>query len=116
MSNNKNSRIEIEVELDEQKHPENIKWKANNNGTEMNQNAKAMLLSFFDRDSLETMKIDLWTNDLQVNEMDRFVFHTMRAIGETYFKATKNNQLANDFQRFVHYFGEQTEIIPKGEN
>ncbi len=116
MSKNNNSTIEIEVELDENKHPENIRWTANNNGTKMNQNAKAMLLSFFDRDTLETMKIDLWTNDLQVNEMDRFVFHTLRAIGETYFKATKNNQLANDFQRFVHYFGEQTEIIPKEEN
>ncbi len=107
------SKINIRVALDENKHPDKIIWEADNQGEKVTQEAKAMLLSFFDRNSLETMKIDLWTNDMQINEMDRFVFHTMRAIGETYFKATKNNQLANDFQRFVHYFGEQTDIIPK---
>lgn len=112
MANN-NSKIEIDVLLDEKAHPSDIEWSADNNGSKMKQNAKGMLLSFFDRDSLETMKIDLWTNDMQVNEMDRFVFQTLRAIGETYFKATQNTELANDMQRFVHYFGEQTGIIPK---
>lgn len=59
------------------------------------------------------MKLDLWTKDMQVDEMDRFIFQTIRAMADTYFKATQNNKLAADMQRFVQYFGEQTEIIPR---
>jgi len=74
-----------------------------------------MLLSIFDRESMETLKIDLWTKDMQVIEMDRFFFQTLRAMADTYYKATQNAQLANEMQRFVQYFGEKTEILPKGK-
>jgi hypothetical protein len=32
-------------------------------------------------------------------------------MADTYQRATQNNQLANDMQKFVNYFGEKTEII-----
>jgi gliding motility-associated protein GldC len=70
-----------------------------------------MLLSLFDAENKETMKIDLWTLDMQVVEMDHLVFNTLRGLADTYFKATQNQALAVDFQRFVQYFGEKTEII-----
>jgi len=75
-----------------------------------------MLLSLFDMDTKDTMKIDLWTTKMQVNEMDRFFFQTLRAMADTYFKATQNREMAIDMQRFAQYFGEKTEIIPKEEN
>ena len=77
------------------------------------QDSKALLLSFFDRQSKDTLKIDLWTVDMQVAEMDRFFFQTLRSLADTYFRATQNKELAADMQRFVQYFGEKTEIIPK---
>ncbi len=107
------SNISIDVKLDEGNHPVDIEWTALNNGTPIAQSAKGMLLSFFDKESLETFKIDLWTNDMQVAEMDRFMFHTLRSLGETYYKATNNADLANDMQKFIQYFGEKTNIIPK---
>lgn len=110
------SQITINVGLDEGNIPESIEWQSedNPNGDAPNQ-AKAMLLSFFDGNALETLKIDLWTKELQVEEMDRFMFQTLRALADTYFRATQNAQLAGAMQQFVHYFGEQTEIIPKSK-
>ncbi len=110
------SNITIKVGLDEANIPESIEWQSEDspNGNTAN-NAKAMLLSFFDGDALETLKIDLWTKEMQVEEMDRFMFQTLRALADTYFRATQNAQLAGDMQRFVHYFGEQTAIIPKSK-
>ena len=70
----------------------------------------------FDNDTKDTMKIDLWTTKMQVNEMDRFFFQTLRAMADTYFKATQNREMAVDMQRFAQYFGEKTEIIPKADN
>lgn len=108
--------IAIDVALNEDKHPVGISWNstANPDGTEAKE-CKAMLLSLFDKDHLDTFKIDLWTSEMQVSEMDRFMFQTLRALADTYFKATRNQELANDMQRFVQYFGEETEILAKGE-
>ncbi len=108
------SEIKIQIGLDEKKIPSKIEWQstANPNGKDL-QECKAMLVSLFDKNSKETLKIDLWTKEMQVGEMDRFIFQTLRGLADTYFKATQNKELASDMQRFVQYFGEKTEIIPK---
>lgn len=110
------STIEIKVGLDENNVPEKIHWKAQDAGQEAPETtAKAMLLSVFDAENLETLKVDLWTKEMQVIEMDRFFFQTLRAMADTYFKATQNTKLATDMQKFVQYFGEETEIIPRNK-
>jgi gliding motility-associated protein GldC len=110
----KKSEIRISIGLNDENVPVKMEWQAEDNPADNNpKECKAMLLSLFDKESLDTMKIDLWTTDMQVNEMDRFFFQTLRAMSETYFKATQNKELASDMQRFVQYFGEKTEIIPK---
>ncbi len=110
----KRNTIKIEVELDDKNVPIKIDWESSDNpeGKGLRE-CKAMLLSLFDKDHLETYKIDLWTSELQVVEMDRFMFQTLRALADTYFKATRHDELSNDFRKFVEYFGQQTEIIPK---
>ena len=112
----KTSAININIGLNENNVPEKIDWKAEDNPNQKDpQECKAMLLSLFDKETKDTMKIDLWTTEMQVNEMDRFFYHTLRSMADTYFKATQNRDLAVDLQRFVQYFGEKTEIIPKAK-
>lgn len=111
----KKSLIEIEIGLNEDKHPETIHWKStdNPNGDGFTE-CKAISLSLFDKEYKDTLKIDLWTSEMQVVEMDRFMFQTLRSLSDTYFRATNNQQLANDMQLFVDYFGKQTGIISEG--
>ncbi|MBR9922858.1 MAG: gliding motility protein GldC [Bacteroidetes bacterium] len=107
------SKIGINIGLNEEKVPVEIKWESEDQNMEDGpQRAKAMLLSLFDKTHMDTLKIDLWTKDMQVVEMDRFFYQTLRGLADTYYKATQNAQLANEMQRFVQYFGEKTEIIP----
>ena len=108
----KTSTIKINVGLDENQMPVKIEWEAEGgpNGVTKNE-SKAILLSLFDKDTKDTMKIDLWTNEMQVIEMDRFFFQTMRALADTYFKATNNREMAIEMQKFVQYFGETTKIL-----
>jgi len=42
------------------------------------------------------------------------MYQTLRGLADTYRNATNNSKLANDMQKFVEYFGQETEIIPKG--
>ncbi len=111
----KKSIISIEVSLDEKNIPNKINWTAATpNGPETRE-CKAMLLSFFDKETLETFKIDLWTTEMQIAEMDRLMFHSLKALSEAYFNSTKNEELSNSMRSFVQYFGEYTGIIPKDE-
>jgi len=109
------SEIKIEVTLDENRHPSEIKWRADDSNQKEN-HSKAMLLSFFDKESLETLKIDLWTNDMQIDEMDRFFFNTLKSMADTYYRSTNNQKLASQMQSFAHFFGQEIGIIDKDQN
>ena len=113
MSKLHTSKIVLEVSLDENRVPESLNWTADDGGIH-NEEAKAMLLSVWDSKNKESLKIDLWTNEMQVIEMDRFLYQTLRGLADTYFKATQNAELATDMQRFVQYFGEKTGIVQTG--
>lgn len=110
----KRSTISVEVGLDQDKMPVEMKWKASDNSGPA-QGCKGMLLSLFNEQSKETMKIDLWTKEMQVVEMDRFMYQTLRGLADTYFKATGNKELANQMQQFTFFFGQATGAIPKEE-
>ncbi len=106
------STITIDIHLDKEKRPEKITWNSTDHPNKgKDTECKAMLLSLFDKNHLDTFKIDLWTKEMMVNEMDIFVYQSLLAIADTYHRATGNTKLANDMQKFVRYFGEQTKII-----
>ncbi|MCP3930002.1 MAG: gliding motility protein GldC [Bacteroidetes bacterium] len=110
----KTSEIKIKVGLDEKNIPLKMSWKASDGAKDgKEEECKAMLLSLFDVKTKDTLKIDLWTTDMQVMEMDRFFYHTLRSLADTYFRATQNKELANQMQQFAQYFGEKTSILPK---
>ncbi len=111
MSESKKSVLSIAIGLDEQQVPETIHWQSSDNEKEGLQECKAMLLALFDKEHLDTVKIDLWTKEMQVMEMDRFFYQSLRAMADTYFKATQNREMAGQLQQFVQYFGEKTGII-----
>ena len=108
----KKSTIGITITLDDKNIPERIDWQASDLEQNKEHEAKAMMISFFDKDHRDTLKFDLWTKEMQVQEMDRFVYYTLRSLADTYVKATNNNALANQIQKFAQYFGEETEIVP----
>ncbi len=109
---NSQTKIELTVGLNEDKMPVHIDWFIKGSpDTPAPIPCKAMLLSLFDKEQKDTFRIDLWTEEMQVVEMDRFMFQTLRGLADTYFKSTKNTTLANDMQRFVNYFGEKTGIL-----
>jgi gliding motility-associated protein GldC len=110
------STIQFKVELDDNNIPERIHWLASDqtNGEEATP-SKALLVSLFSEDTRETLRFDIWTNDMQIQEMDRLIYYTLKGLADTYQKATHNNDLASDMQQFANYFGEKTEIIKPEE-
>ncbi len=100
------SDIILSIGLDEEQIPETITWQAEQDGSAPKE-CKAFLLSIFEKETKETLKIDLWTKDLEVQEMDRFFYHTLKSLVQTYHRSTNNDKLASAMSQFVDYFGKE---------
>lgn len=103
------SKIELSVELDENRIPEKLYWTANDGGIS-NEEAKAMMLSVWDSKALETLRIDLWTKDMPVDEMKVFFHQTLVAMSDTFNKATQDEKMTATMKDFCDYFAEKLEI------
>ncbi len=109
MSAKHTSEISIQVELDENKVPEKLNWSAKDGG--INQAvAKAMLLSVWDSNTQETLRIDLWTKDMPVDEMKQFFHQTLVAMADTFERATDEDKMAATMRDFCDYFAEKLEL------
>ncbi|WP_274475178.1 gliding motility protein GldC [Mangrovimonas aestuarii] len=108
MSNHK-SKIELQVELDENRIPEKLYWTAKDGGIS-NEEAKAMLLSVWDSKAQETLRIDLWTKDMPVDEMKVFFHQTLVAMSDTFHRATQDEKMTATMKDFCDYFAEKLEL------
>lgn len=109
---NKKSEIKINVETDEHKVPEKIKWSAEDGGVE-NQDTKAMLLSVWDSKNQETLRVDLWTKDMPMDEMKMFYYQSLMAMSDTFYKATQDEKMSATMKDFCDYFAEKMELGEK---
>lgn len=107
---NASKSIQIDIYLDKEHIPEKIEWTADDNDG-IKTSAKAFMLSVFEEHSKDTMRLDLWTKEFQMGEMDRFIYYSLKSMCETYLKATNNQELSNEFMAFVQHFGMRTELI-----
>lgn len=110
MKQNKTSDINIHIELDENRVPEKLSWTAKDGGVE-NEAAKAFLLSLWDSNAKESMRIDLWTKDMPVDEMKVFFHQTLVAMSDTFQRATGDEKMAATMRDFSDYFAEKLELI-----
>ena len=105
------SVITIKVGLDEQGMPEEIQWKATGSGMENVNHSKAFLLSLWDKKDQTSLRIDLWTKDMLVDEMKQFFYETLVTMTGTYEKATSDKELAAALKNFSETFGKKSGVL-----
>ena len=98
------STINIQIELDENKVPQNIQWVASDSTADMMQPAKSMMISFWDGADKSALRIDLWTKDMMVDEMADFYYQNMMGMADTYLRATQEKELVDDMKKFAKEF------------
>ncbi len=103
------SEITLTVGLDENRVPETLNWSAQDGGVD-NEEAKAMLLSVWDSKNKESLKIDLWTKDMPVDEMKIFFHQTLVSLSETFMKATQDEKMTATMKDFCDYFAEKLDL------
>jgi gliding motility-associated protein GldC len=102
----KETEITIKVKLDDNNIPEQILWSAPDGGMN-DQLSKAILLSFWDSQKKETLKMDLWTKEMPVDEMKTFVLQTFLSMKQSISKATGEENLINLIDDFCTEFAKR---------
>jgi len=107
--NDKNSKIEISVDLDDNKIPEKIVWSAED-GNIKNKESKALFLSVWDSEKKESLRIDLWTKEMPLDEMKIFFHQTLVAMSDTFNRATQDEKMTATMKDFCDYFAEKLNL------
>ena len=100
------SKIELNVELDDNRIPEKLLWTAQDGGI-VNEEAKAILLSVWDQKAQEALRIDLWTKDMMLDEMRHFFYQSIITMSDTYERATNDKEVAEEIREFGKKIGEK---------
>ena len=69
-----------------------------------------MMLSVWDSKNKESLKIDLWTKDMPVDEMKIFFHQTLVTMADTSMKATQDDKMTATMKDFCDYFAEKLEL------
>lgn len=110
----KKSEINFKISLDENHIPEEIAW-ASSDGQGMGK-SKSLLISIWDAEENNTLKIDLWTKEMTVEEMKKFFHQTFLSLADTFERATGEDKMAGDLRDFCGYFAEKMHLIASPGN
>ncbi|PVW17086.1 gliding motility protein GldC [Marixanthomonas spongiae] len=103
------SEINIHIDLDENKVPEKLQWSAPDGGM-TNEEAKAIFLNVWDSEKRESLRIDLWTKDMPLDDMKIFFHQTLSAMADTFERATNDKKMSATMRDFCDYFAEKLEL------
>lgn len=98
------------VELDDQRVPQAMYWQAADAPVEGRQSCEAFLISLWDAQQKSTLRIDLWTKEMQIDHMNAFFFQTLMTLADTFQNATGNQERAEDIRAFGRDFARKLEM------
>ena len=101
--------LTFDVELDENQLPLSIEMREGDS-QKIESGIKALMISAWSAKSRETLRIDLWTKDMPVNEMFIMYHQTMMAMADTLGRSTGHDKLAGALRDYCEFFAEETEI------
>ncbi len=90
------SEIKFKVELDKDNIPEKIYWDADQKDSPGFSETKSISLSLWDDQKKNTLRIDLWSKDMPVDEMKRFYIDCLGGISQTIMNSTGDEYIAGE--------------------
>lgn len=111
----KTSEINFKIDLDDNQIPEKIEWKATDSGKGYKE-AKSILLSIWDPEEKNALQIDLWTQDMRLDEMDAHFFQTLLTLADSYQRATKSEVVMTEMKKFCDQLAEKISSEIKEKN
>ncbi len=106
----KTAEIKLTIELDDNNVPENITWESTDSESKEKLAVKSMMLALWDHQYKNSLRIDLWTKDMPVDEMKRFFYETLQTMADSFLRATGEKNIVEDLRDYCAHFAEKMEI------
>ena len=108
--NMSDSKLTFDLELDENNVPKKITMNSSDKQAD-NVHLKSLMIAGWDETTKETLRVDLWTKNMMVNEMFIMYHQTLMSMANTLEKSTGHDKLAGALKDYCEFFAEQTKII-----
>ena len=107
----KQSTINFSVELDDNNMPEKILWDATGKPEPGLSETKSISVSIWDQNQKNTLRVDLWTKDMPVDEMKRFHIECLGGIAQSILRSTHDEHMSTEINalcdKLVEYIKSQ---------
>ena len=92
----KKSTINFTVDLDSNNVPEKILWDATDKPEPGPSETKSISIALWDHKEKNTLRIDLWSKDMPVEDMKRFYVDCIGAIAQSMLSSTGDEEMARE--------------------
>ena len=89
------SNITFDISLDDNNIPDKIEWNASDKPDGPGE-TKTVSVSVWDHDQKNTLRIDLWTKDMPVEDMKRFYIESIGGMAQSVLRATGDEFMARE--------------------
>lgn len=96
----KTSDITFKISLDENHVPEKIEWNAEGSEQSEMSESKSIMLALWDEKENNTLRIDLWTKSMMVDEMKKFTCQNIITMADTFERSTGEKEIAKEIRDF----------------
>ena len=107
----KNSEINFKLELDENQVPEKINWQASNSEKDGENRADAIMLALWDKTENNTLRIDLWTKEMLVDEMKKFTCQNIITMADAFERSTGEAKVAEEIRDFGKQIAQKLGVL-----
>jgi gliding motility-associated protein GldC len=105
----KTTEITFKVTVDENNLPHKIEWNAPDSGEASECNS--LMIALWDSKENNTLRIDLWTKDMMVDEMKKFYHQNVVTLTDTYLRATGDEATVKRVKKLFTELGQETGIL-----
>ncbi len=100
------SEITIEIETDDEMVAERILWNATNKPGDLDE-TKAISVAVWDHKEQDTLRIDVWTKDMPLEEMRGFYINALAGMAESVQAATGDKEMADAMLALCERFADR---------
>jgi gliding motility-associated protein GldC len=105
----KTTEIKFKVSVDENHLPQKIEWDAPDSGEKSE--CKSVMMALWDANENNTLRIDLWTKEMTIDEMKKFYHQNIMTLTDTYVRATNDSATAEEVKVFFRDIGKKMGVL-----
>jgi len=106
----KKAEIKLTIDMDENNVPDSIMWESTDSQNKEAVPVKSMMLALWDHNYKNTLRIDLWTKDMPVDDMKRFFYETLQTMGDSFLRATGEKNIVEDLRDYCAHFADKMDL------